>query len=231
MKKIIDDNELILGIDLGTKNSCASVMIDDKIIMIRNSLGSTIMPSYLAFINKNEVCIGELAQLMPSNEKNIIYNMKKLIGQKVDKKQINEISNELSINLIKDDKTDSPKIVLNFQEKDNNQKYIDNINDAKKEFYPEEIYSLILKKIIKDSEFYLSEKIGKKIIINNSIITFPGYFNQKQREETLNSAKIIGLNVREMLNESSAICLSYAYSNLWNENKYIFLFKKDIINL
>ena len=80
-----------------------------------------------------------------------------------------------------------------------------------------------MKKIIKDSEFYLSKKIGKKIKINNSVITIPGYFNQNQREATLNSAKLIGLNIELILNESSAICLSYAYNNYWKESKYIYI--------
>ena len=78
MKKIIDQNQLILGIDLGTTYSCAAVMIDNNIIMIRNSLGSTTTPSYISFIDKNEVYVGELAKLLPSNEKNIIYNTKRL---------------------------------------------------------------------------------------------------------------------------------------------------------
>ena len=79
MKKIIEDNELVLGIDLGTTYSCASVMIDKNIIMIRNSLGSTTTPSYIAFLKKNEVHVGGLAKLLPSNAKNIVYNIKRLI--------------------------------------------------------------------------------------------------------------------------------------------------------
>ena len=221
MKKIIDNNELILGIDLGTTYSCASVMIDKNIIMIRNSFGSTIIPSCLTFVNNNEVCIGEFSKLMTSSGKNNIYDLKKLIGKNIDKNQIKEISSELPFNLIKDNKTNLLKIVLNFQEKHNEQKYLNDIKNDNKELYPEELYSLLLKKIIKDSEFYLSKKIGKKIKINNSVITIPGYFNQNQREATLNSAKLIGLNIESILNESSAICLSYAYNNYWKESKYI----------
>ena len=221
MKKIIEDNELVLGIDLGTTYSCASVMIDKNIIMIRNSFGSTIIPSCLTFVNNNEVCIGEFSKLMTSSGKNNIYDLKKLIGKNIDKNQIKEISSELPFNLIKDNKTNLLKIVLNFQEKHNEQKYLNDIKNDNKELYPEELYSLLLKKIIKDSEFYLSKKIGKKIKINNSVITIPGYFNQNQREATLNSAKLIGLNIESILNESSAICLSYAYNNYWKESKYI----------
>ena len=101
MKKIIDKNELILGIDLGTTLSCASVMIDKNIIMIRNSLGSTTTPSFIAFLSKNEVYVGELAKLLPSNARNIIYNTKRLLGKNFDEKEIKELINSLSFNILK----------------------------------------------------------------------------------------------------------------------------------
>ena len=97
MKKIIDDNELILGIDLGTTYSCASVMIDKNIIMIRNSLGSTTTPSFIAFLNKKEVYVGELAKLLPSNAKNIVYNAKRLIGKSIEQKEIKELMRSLPL--------------------------------------------------------------------------------------------------------------------------------------
>ena len=91
MKEIIDDNQLILGIDLGTTYSCAAIMIDTNIIMIRNSLGLTTTPSYISFLSKNEVYVGELAKLLPSNEKNIIFNIKRLLGKKMEDSDIQEI--------------------------------------------------------------------------------------------------------------------------------------------
>ena len=79
--------------------------------------------------------------------------------------------------------------------------------------------SFILKKIKTDAEFYLSKKIGKKVEINNCVITVPAYFNQKQREETENSAKIIGLDVKTMINEPTAASLAYANFSLENAEK------------
>ena len=73
MRKYVDENELVLGIDLGTTYSCAAVMIEDKIVMIRNSLGLTTTPSFIYFLNKDEVYVGELVKLLPSNEKKIFY--------------------------------------------------------------------------------------------------------------------------------------------------------------
>ena len=236
MKKIIDDNELILGIDLGTTYSCASVMIDKNIIMIRNSFGSTTTPSFIAFLNKNEVNVGVLAKLLPSNAKNIVYNVKRLIGKSIEQKEIKELMSSLPFKLKKDDETNSLKIKLDFHEVEKNENIDDKssnskklktkkteeeINEEKEDFYPEEICALILKKIIQDSEFYLFKKIGREIKIKNCVITVPAYFNQKQREATLNSAKIVGLNVKTMINEPTAASLAYGFNSKGNDDKKI----------
>ena len=98
MKKIIDDNELCLGIDLGTTCSSAAVMIDKNIVMIKNSLGLTTTPSYISFLSENLVYVGELAKLLPSNAKNIIFNIKRLLGKNIDDKEIKEIMEKLPFN-------------------------------------------------------------------------------------------------------------------------------------
>ena len=82
------------------------------------------------------------------------------------------------------------------------------------EFYPEQISSLILKKIVKDSEFYLSKKLKKEIKIKKAVITVPAYFNQKQREATYQAAEIAGLEVKRMINEPTAASLAYEYKTL-----------------
>ena len=219
MKELIDDNRLVIGIDLGTTYSCAAVMIDNNIIMIRNSLGLTTTPSYVSFINRNKVYVGQLAKLLPSNEKNVIYNAKRLLGKNINDKEIIELSKSLPFKLKNDEKFNLLKILLYFndvteqEEKEGKKK--------EEEFYPEQISSLVLKKIIKDSEFYLSQKIGRNIVIKDAVITVPAYFNQKQREATLNSAKIMGLNVKTMINEPTAASLAYAHNSKENTDKYI----------
>ena len=95
------------------------------------------------------------------------------------------------------------------------------MNNNKEEFYPEQLSALILKKILDDSEFYLSKKIGKDIKIKDCVITVPAYFNQKQRESTYNSAEILGLNVKAMINEPTAASLAYAHKSLENAEKNI----------
>ena len=210
MKKIIDSNELILGIDLGTTYSCASVMLDHRIVIIENSLGQRITPSYVCFLKSNEICVGELAKLQPSHEyKNIIYNSKRLLGRNINDKEIKEILPDLPFDVRQDDELNQLKININFEKEGN------------KKFYPEQISALILKKIITDSEYYLQRLLNKHITIKNAVITIPAYFNQKQREATYQAAKIINLNVKRMINEPTAASLAYGYKTIGNNNKLI----------
>ena len=210
MKKIIDSNELILGIDLGTTYSCASVMLDHRIVIIENSLGQRITPSYVCFLKSNEICVGELAKLQPSHEyKNIIYNSKRLLGRNINDKEIKEIVTDLPFEVRQDDELDQLKININFKDEGN------------KRFYPEQISALILKKIISDSEYYLQRLLNKHLNIRNAVITVPAYFNQKQREATYQAAKIINLNVKRMINEPTAASLAYGYKTIGNNNKLI----------
>jgi len=209
MKKIIDNNDLILGIDLGTTYSCAAVMIDENIIVIENSLGLTTTPSYVSFFGPYERCVGELAKLRPSNEGNIIFNSKRLLDKNINDKEIIDIKNDLPFTIKEDTDYNKLKIKIKFNEKDN------------QEFYPEQISAMILKKIVNDSEYYLSKIIGKKIKINKAVITVPAYFNQKQREATEQASKIIGLNVERMINEPTAASLAYGFKSLGNNKKNI----------
>ena len=180
MKKIIDNNKIILGIDLGTTYSCACAMIDEHIIIIENSLGLRSTPSYVCFLSKNEICIGNLAKLQPSQEfKNIVYNAKRLLGRNINDKEIKEIIPDLPFEVRQDDELNQLNINIDFKDGGN------------KRFYPEQISSFILRKLVKDSEYYLTKKIKKKIIIKNAVITVPAYFNQKQREATYQAAEII----------------------------------------
>ena len=210
MKKIIDENKLILGIDLGTTYSCASVMLDHRIVVIENSLGQRTTPSYVCFLKKNEICVGELAKLQPSKEyKYIIYNSKRLLGRNIDDKEIKEIIPDLPFDVRQDDELNQLKINIKFKKEGN------------KVFYPEQISALILKKIITDSEYYLQRLLNKNIVIKDAVITVPAYFNQKQREATYQAAKIINLNVKRMINEPTAASLAYGYKTIGNNNKLI----------
>ena len=216
IKTIIDKNELTLGIDFGTTNSSASVVIDKEVIIIPNDFGQKSTPSYISFIDDKNYFVGELAKLTPSLDKNTIYGIKRLIGRRYNEnyydKSIDDIKRdqEFPFEIIKDPKSDKVKIVIEYEK---------GIKIEKKEFYPEQLCALILKKMKVNSEFYLSKKLGKNIIINNAIITVPAYFNQLQREAIKESAKIINLTVKRIINEPTAASLAYGYEKEENENQ------------
>jgi len=197
-KNLIDEKALIIGIDFGTTNSSAAVLIGDKIVVIPNSFGSRLTPSFVMFLSENERCVGELAKFFPSRKgKNIIYNCKRLLGKNFNDPTIQEIIRNHEYNFE----------ILQMGEKF----VIQLMNEMNESFYPEQIAAMILKKLILDSQNYLSELIGKPIQLENAVITVPAYFNQRQRESIIQSAKIIGLSSIKLINEPTAASLAYAY--------------------
>ena len=218
IQNTIENNELILGIDFGTTYSTASVIIDKVPIVIPNDFGQLSTPSYISFIDDKSYFVGELAKLTPSFDKNTIYGIKRLIGRKYNEnyydKSFEEIKKDqdFPFEIIKDPNSDKIKIVIEYEK--NNQM-------IKKGFYPEQLCALILKKIKINSEYYLTKNLGKNITINNAVITVPAYFNQLQRKAIKESAEIINLNVKRIINEPTAASLAYGYNSLENDNKLI----------
>ena len=208
MKELINNNELILGIDLGTTYSSTAIIIDKQLIVIPNEFGLLSTPSYISIIDDEKRYIGDLAKLSVSFDKNIIYSSKRLLGRKYNDKEINEIKNDLPFKIKKDQNSEKIKIEINY--KKNNQEII-------KEYYPEQISAMLLNKLKIDSEYYLSKKIGKEIKIKKAVITVPAYFNQEQRESTKQAAEIINLEVVRMINEPTSASLAYGYEKEENE--------------
>ena len=208
MKELINNNELILGIDLGTTYSSTAIIIDKQLIVIPNEFGLLSTPSYISIIDDEKRYIGDLAKLSASFDKNIIYSSKRLLGRKYNDKEINEIKNDLPFKIKKDQNSEKIKIEINY--KINNQEII-------KEYYPEQISAMLLNKLKIDSEYYLSKKIGKEIKIKKAVITVPAYFNQEQRESTKQAAEIINLEVVRMINEPTSASLAYGYEKEENE--------------
>ena len=208
MKELIYNNELILGIDLGTTYSSTAIIIDKQLIVIPNEFGLLSTPSYISIIDDEKRYIGDLAKLSVSFDKNIIYSSKRLLGRKYNDKEINEIKNDLPFKIKKDQNSEKIKIEINY--KKNNQEII-------KEYYPEQISAMLLNKLKIDSEYYLSKKIGKEIKIKKAVITVPAYFNQEQRESTKQAAEIINLEVVRMINEPTSASLAYGYEKEENE--------------
>jgi molecular chaperone DnaK len=175
----------IIGIDLGTTNSCVAVMEGGKAKIIENAEGSRTTPSIVAYAN-NETLAGQPAKRQAiTNSKNTLFAIKRLIGRKFDDKEVQ-----------KDIKLAPYKIV----KADNGDAWVE-ING--KALSPQEVSAQILRKLKKDAEAYLGETV------TDAVITVPAYFNDSQRQATKDAGKIAGLNVKRIINEPTAAALAY----------------------
>lgn len=173
----------IIGIDLGTTNSCVSIMEGGKPVVITNSEGNRTTPSIVAFTNKCEVLVGQPAKnQMVTNPENTIFSIKRFMGN-----TYNEVTEERSR---------MPYTVL---EEDGKVK----IKTLEGNFTPQEISARILQKMKQTAEEYLGETV------TDAIITVPAYFNDSQRQSTKDAGRIAGLNVLRIINEPTAAALAY----------------------
>ena len=173
----------IIGIDLGTTNSCVSIMEGGKPVVITNSEGNRTTPSIVAFTNKGEVLVGQPAKnQMVTNPENTIFSIKRFMGN-----TYNEVTEERSR---------MPYTVL---EEDGKVK----IKTLEGNFTPQEISARILQKMKQTAEEYLGETV------TDAIITVPAYFNDSQRQSTKDAGRIAGLNDLRIINEPTAAALAY----------------------
>ena len=199
--------EYAIGIDLGTTNSCVGVYKNDKIEIIANNMGNRITPSIVSFKNNKEtdMIIGDVSKSqMISNFKNTIYNVKRLIGRNFSDTTVQNDIKLLSYK-VENDGNDKPIITIN-------------LNNEKKQFYPEQISAFILKRLKLDAEEY----VGKEI--KDVVITVPAYFNDSQRQSTIDAGKIAGLNVIRTINEPTAAAIAYGIQNKINTEKKVCVF-------
>jgi len=169
----------ILGIDLGTTNSCMSVMEHGEAKVIPNSEGHRTTPSVVAFTKNGERLVGHTAKRQSvTNPKNTVYSIKRFMGRKFD-----EVKHEIEL---------VPYEVVKAKNGDVNVKVGDNV------YSPPEISAMILQKLKTDAEAYLGEKITK------AVITVPAYFNDSQRQATKDAGRIAGLEVERIINEPTA---------------------------
>ena len=175
----------IIGIDLGTTNSCVAVMENGVAKIIENAEGSRTTPSIVAYSN-NETLAGQPAKRQSvTNSENTLFAIKRLIGRKFDDKEVQ-----------KDIKLAPYKIV----KADNGDAWVE-ING--KALSPQEVSAQILRKLKQDAEAYLGETVTE------AVITVPAYFNDSQRQATKDAGKIAGLNVKRIINEPTAAALAY----------------------
>jgi molecular chaperone DnaK len=176
----------IIGIDLGTTNSCVAVMEGGDPVVIANQEGTRTTPSMVAFTEKGERLVGQIAKRQAiTNPDNTIFAVKRLIGRKYDSA---EVQNDIKVLPYKIAKASNGDAHLKVRDK---------------EYSPAEISSMILQKMKKTAEDYLGEEVTE------AVITVPAYFNDSQRQATKDSGRIAGLKVERIINEPTAASLAY----------------------
>ncbi|MCE1226041.1 MAG: molecular chaperone DnaK [Geobacteraceae bacterium] len=189
----------VIGIDLGTTNSCVAIMEGGEPIVIANSEGSRTTPSMVAFTEAGERIVGQQAKRQAvTNPENTLFAIKRLIGRKFETEAV------------KKDIAISPfKIV----KADNGDAWVD-VRDKK--YSPPEISAIILQKMKKTAEDYLGETV------TDAVITVPAYFDDSQRQATKDAGKIAGLNVLRIINEPTAAALAYGLDKKKDEKIAVF---------
>ena len=186
----------IIGIDLGTTNSCVAVMEGGQPKVIENSEGDRTTPSIVAFTKDDEVLVGQPAKRQAvTNPKNTLFAIKRLIGRK------------FSEDVVQKDRDLVPYEIVGA---DNGDAWVQ-VEDRK--IAPPEISARVLMKMKKTAEDYLGEEVAE------AVITVPAYFNDSQRQATKDAGKIAGLNVRRIINEPTAAALAYGMDKKGGDRK------------
>ncbi len=191
----------ILGIDLGTTNSCMAVMEGGEPVVIPNAEGARTTPSVVAFTKSGERLVGQAAKRQAvTNPKNTVFSAKRLIGRK-----------------FSETREESKNFPFKVTEGKNGDAYIEvQVGDKTEQFAPQQISAFVLGKLKADAEAYLGEKITQ------AVITVPAYFNDSQRQATKDAGKIAGLDVLRIINEPTAASLAYGLDKKKDEKIAVF---------
>ncbi|MFN8951851.1 MAG: molecular chaperone DnaK, partial [Aphanizomenon sp.] len=188
----------VVGIDLGTTNSCVAVMEGGKPTVIANAEGFRTTPSVVAFAKNGDNLVGQIAKRQAvMNPENTFYSVKRFIGRRFE--EITNEATEVSYKVLSSGgnvKVDSP--------------------GAGKQFAPEEISAKVLRKLVEDASKYLGETVTQ------AVITVPAYFNDSQRQATKDAGKIAGIDVLRIINEPTAASLAYGFDKKSNETILVF---------
>ncbi|MEU6789139.1 molecular chaperone DnaK [Nonomuraea angiospora] len=186
-----------VGIDLGTTNSVIAATVDGHPTVLPNAEGSRTTPSVVAFTDQGERLVGQMARRQAIlNPKGTIYSSKRFIGRRFD-----EVKSE--IHAVSFDVVEGPQGAVRFQVGD-------------KQYAPEEVSGLVLRKLAADAAKYLGEKVTE------AVITVPAYFNDAQRQATKDAGRIAGLEVLRIINEPTAAALAYGLDKKTNETVLVF---------
>ena len=176
----------IIGIDLGTTNSCVAIMSGGEPSVIANSEGARTTPSVVAITDKEERLIGQIAKRQAiTNPENTIFSVKRLMGRKTSSREVQDSSTRLPYKIVDGNNGDA------------------HVQIRGKSYSPAEVSAMILQKMKQTAEDYLGEKV------TDAVVTVPAYFDDSQRQATKDAGQIAGLNVLRIINEPTAASLAY----------------------
>lgn len=177
----------IIGIDLGTTNSCVAVMDGDKVRVLENAEGARTTPSIVAYLDNNEIRVGQPAKHQAvTNPKNTIYAVKRLIGRRFDEEMVKRMQETVPYKIIRAENNDAWVEVLGTEK-----------------LAPPQVSAQVLMKMKKTAEDFLGHEVTE------AVITVPAYFNDSQRQATKDAGRIAGLDVKRIINEPTAAALAY----------------------
>ena len=189
----------IIGIDLGTTNSCVAVIEGGQPRVIENSEGARTTPSIIAYLEDGEILVGAPAKRQAvTNPKNTLYAVKRLIGRKYDDPEVQR---------------DVPIMPFSIIKADNGDAWVSVLNDKK--LAPPQVSAEVLRKMKKTAEDYLGEEVTE------AVITVPAYFNDAQRQATKDAGRIAGLDVKRIINEPTAAALAFGLDKAGRGDKKI----------
>jgi molecular chaperone DnaK len=186
----------IIGIDLGTTNSCVAIMEGGKPKVIENSEGARTTPSIVAYTDNDEILVGAPAKRQAvTNAKNTLFAVKRLIGRKFEEKEVQKDINLMPYRIVKADNGDAWVEVRG------------------KKIAPQQVSAEVLRKMKKTAEDYLGEPVTE------AVITVPAYFNDSQRQATKDAGRIAGLDVKRIINEPTAAALAFGMDKKEGDRK------------
>lgn len=199
------NNDIVIGIDLGTTNSCVAVEKDGRFEVIANSQGERTTPSFVAFTEEGERLIGQAAKgQVTSNVKRTIYDIKRFMGRKFNDDGVQKEISGLGYKVVSGS-SGNPEVVIDVGGKTSN-------------YTPEQISAMILGYMKETAEAFLGKNVSR------AVITVPAYFNDAQRQATKDAGTIAGLTVERIINEPTAAALAYGLNNDSTTEKNVLIF-------
>jgi len=189
----------VIGIDLGTTNSCVAIMEGGEPKVLTNAEGSRTTPSVVAITAEGERLVGQIAKRQAiTNPENTIYSVKRLIGRRFDSPEVKDATTKLPYKIVKADNGDA------------------HVEIRGKAYSPQEISAMVLQKMKATAEDYLGEKV------TDAVVTVPAYFDDSERQATKDAGKVAGLNVLRIINEPTAAALAYGLDRKKDEHIAVF---------